>query len=95
MLARDAGGNERHALACLDASRGSELPLTHDPDAIHQPGALAPDGATLAFTHTERNGVDFDLALVGLDGRAGASSHSSEARAAPATGRIAGSSCGA
>ena len=68
VLARDAGGNERHALACLDATRGSEHPLTHDPDAIHQPGALAPDGATLAFTHTERNGVDFDLALIGLDG---------------------------
>jgi dipeptidyl aminopeptidase/acylaminoacyl peptidase len=42
--------------------------LTHDPGAIHQPGVLAPDGSTLAFTHTERNGIDFDLALVGLDG---------------------------
>jgi dipeptidyl aminopeptidase/acylaminoacyl peptidase len=68
VLARDAGGNERHALACLDASRGTELPLTHDPGAIHQPGAISPDGTTLAFTHTERNGTDFDLAVVGLDG---------------------------
>jgi dipeptidyl aminopeptidase/acylaminoacyl peptidase len=68
VLARDAGGNERHALACLDARSGRELPLTRDPDAIHSPGAFAPDGATFAFTHTGRNGVDFDLALVGLDG---------------------------
>ena len=68
VLARDVGGNERHALACLDATTGRELPLTHDPGAIHSLGAFAPDGSTFAFTHTERNGVDFDLALVGLDG---------------------------
>jgi dipeptidyl aminopeptidase/acylaminoacyl peptidase len=68
VIARDAGGNERHALACLDAVSGHELPLTHDPEAIHTLGAFAPDGFTFAFTHTERNGVDFDLALVGLDG---------------------------
>ena len=68
VIARDAGGNERHALACLDAVSGRELALTHDPEAIHSLGAFAPDGSTFAFTHTERNGVDFDLALVGLDG---------------------------
>ncbi len=68
VLARDVGGNERHALACLDAATGRELALTDDPDAIHSLGAFAPDGSRFAFTHTERNGVDFDLALVGLDG---------------------------
>ena len=68
VLARDVGGNERHALACLDATSGRECALTDDPDAIHSLGAFAPDGSTFAFTHTERNGVDFDLALVGLDG---------------------------
>jgi pimeloyl-ACP methyl ester carboxylesterase len=68
VLARDAGGNERHALACLDAASGHELALTGDPDAIHSLGSFAPDGSTFAFTHTGRNGVDFDLALVGLDG---------------------------
>jgi dipeptidyl aminopeptidase/acylaminoacyl peptidase len=68
VIARDVGGDERHALACLDARSGRELPLTHDPEAIHSPGAFSPDGATFAFTHTERNGVDFDLAVVGLDG---------------------------
>jgi dipeptidyl aminopeptidase/acylaminoacyl peptidase len=68
VLARDIGGNERHALACLDAVSGRELALTHDPEAIHSPGAFSPDGSTFAFTHTGRNGVDFDLALVGIDG---------------------------
>jgi dipeptidyl aminopeptidase/acylaminoacyl peptidase len=68
VLARDLGGNERHAIACLDARTGREHPLSDDPDAIHSPGAISPDGATLAFTHTGRNGTDFDVALVGLDG---------------------------
>ncbi len=69
VLARDVGGNERHALACLDVASGRETALTDDADAIHSLGAFAPDGSAFAFTHTERNGVDFDLALVGLDGR--------------------------
>jgi dipeptidyl aminopeptidase/acylaminoacyl peptidase len=68
VLARDVGGNERHALACLDAESGRETALTDDPDAIHSLGAFAPGGSAFAFTHTGRNGVDFDLALVGLDG---------------------------
>ena len=40
---------------------------------MHVPGAFSPDGGAVAFTHTGRNGTDFDLAVVGLDGRAGAS----------------------
>ncbi|HEY3613813.1 MAG TPA: hypothetical protein VGK92_08910, partial [Gaiellales bacterium] len=68
VLSRDAGGNERHAISCIDAASGRELALTHDPGAIHSIGALSPDGSTLAFTHTGRNGTDFDLALVGVDG---------------------------
>ncbi|MEO9175736.1 MAG: prolyl oligopeptidase family serine peptidase, partial [Gaiellales bacterium] len=68
VLTRDEGGNERHAISCLDVRTGQEQPLTTAPDAIHSLGALSPDGATLAFTHTGRNGTDFDLALVGLDG---------------------------
>ncbi|HEY1480279.1 MAG TPA: S9 family peptidase [Gaiellales bacterium] len=68
VLTRDAGGNERHQISCLDARTGREHPLTDARDAIHSLGALAPDGSTLAFTHTGRNGTDFDLALVGLDG---------------------------
>ena len=64
VIARDAGGNERHALFSIDASGGSELALSDDPDAIHVPGAFSPDGKQVAFTHTGRNGVDFDVAVV-------------------------------
>ena len=68
VVARDAGGNERHALFSIDADGGSELALTDDPAAIHVPGAFSPDGSRVAFTHTGRNGVDFDVAVVRLDG---------------------------
>jgi dipeptidyl aminopeptidase/acylaminoacyl peptidase len=68
LIARDAGGNERHGLFRLDAAWGDELALTDNPDAMHVPGAFSPDGAQVAFTHTGRNGTDFDLAVVGVDG---------------------------
>ena len=69
VIARDAGGNERHALFSLDATGGSELTLSDDAEAIHVPGAFSPDGTMLAFTHTGRNGVDFDVAVVAVGGR--------------------------
>ena len=68
VIARDAGGNERHALFAIDPAGGSELALSGDPDAIHVPGAFSPDGREVAFTHTGRNSVDFDVAVVGVDG---------------------------
>ena len=68
MIARDAGGNERHALFSVDATGASELALSDDPDAIHNPGAFSPDGRLVAFTHTGRNGVDFDVAVVAVCG---------------------------
>ena len=68
VIARDAGGNERHALFSIDATGGSELALTDDSGAIHVPGAFSPDGTEVAFTHTGRNGVDFDVAAVSVDG---------------------------
>ena len=64
MIARDAGGNERHALFSIDASGASELALSDDPDAIHVPGAFSPDGtgcwrsrtrAATASTSTSRS----------------------------------------
>jgi dipeptidyl aminopeptidase/acylaminoacyl peptidase len=67
-VARDSGGNERHALFALDPEGGPEQALTHDPEAIHVPGAFSPDGTLVAFTHTARNGVDFDVAVVAPSG---------------------------
>jgi dipeptidyl aminopeptidase/acylaminoacyl peptidase len=68
VIARDTGGNERHALFAIDPAGGPELALTDAPDAIHVPGAFSPDGSQVAFTHTQRNGVDFDLAVVSTTG---------------------------
>ena len=68
VIARDTGGNERHALFAIDPAGGPELALTDAPDAIHVPGAFAPDGSQIAFTHTRRNGVDFDVAVVSVAG---------------------------
>jgi dipeptidyl aminopeptidase/acylaminoacyl peptidase len=67
VIGRDVGGNERHQLIRVD-DQGQELALTDEPEAIHVPGAFSPDGRLFAFTHTGRNGTDFDLALVGVGG---------------------------
>jgi dipeptidyl aminopeptidase/acylaminoacyl peptidase len=69
VIARDAGGNERHALFAIEADGTSELPLSDNAEAIHVPGAFSPDGKLVAFTHTGRNGVDFDVAVVALSGQ--------------------------
>ena len=95
VIARDAGGNERHALFAIDASGSSELPLSDDADAIHVPGAFSPDGPLLAFTHTGRNGVDFDVAVVPARVASGASWRSPAAGRTSSTGRGTASSCSA
>jgi dipeptidyl aminopeptidase/acylaminoacyl peptidase len=59
VFTRDVGGNERGRLWAASPER----PLA-DADAIHSLGAFSPAGGTLAFTHTTRNDVDFDLAIV-------------------------------
>ena len=66
VVARDAGGNEKHALAAIDATTGAEHSLTANPAAMHVPGAFSPDGSQLAITHTGRNGADFDVAIIDL-----------------------------
>ncbi|MBV8560821.1 MAG: PD40 domain-containing protein, partial [Acidimicrobiia bacterium] len=68
VLATDAGGNERTQL-WLMADDGSDLrPFVHDPDHIHRLGGATRDGRLLAFASNARNGTDFDVYVVGLDG---------------------------
>ena len=66
VIARDAGGNEKHGLSAIDAPTGAERALTANPAAMHVPGAFSPDGTQLAITHTGRNGADFDVAIIEL-----------------------------
>jgi pimeloyl-ACP methyl ester carboxylesterase len=61
VFTRDVGGNERGRLY----SQAPPVTLAAA-DAIHTLGAFAPHGGELAFAHTERNGTDFDLAIVRL-----------------------------
>jgi dipeptidyl aminopeptidase/acylaminoacyl peptidase len=68
VVATDIGGDERFALVRVDGRTGEPAPLTDDPNAVHMPGAFSPDGRRYAFSHTERNGTDFDVACIGLDG---------------------------
>lgn len=62
VLARDTGGDEKDSLYLARPERA----LTRG-DAIHRLGACSPDGRLHAFTHTERNGTDFDLAVIDLE----------------------------
>lgn len=62
VAARDVGGDERYRLYRTRPWR----PLV-DIDAIHYPGAFSPDSRFLAYTHTARNGTDFDLAIVDIE----------------------------
>ncbi|MDX6375896.1 MAG: hypothetical protein QOE98_199 [Gaiellaceae bacterium] len=58
---RDVGGNERDRLYLAGPERALATA-----DAIHSLGAFSPDGSRLAYTHTERNGTDFDLVILDL-----------------------------
>jgi dipeptidyl aminopeptidase/acylaminoacyl peptidase len=55
----DVGGNERMGLFLL--GDGEERDLTQAPDAIHYFGEFSPDGRSVAYTATRRNGTDFDV----------------------------------
>ena len=64
MIARDAGGNERHALFSIDADGSSELRADGRSGRDPRPGRVLARRPRVAFTHTGRNGVDFDVAVV-------------------------------
>ena len=59
LFGMDAGGNERSQLFLL--RDGGVTDLTRAPDAIHYPGGFSPDGRSIAYTATRRNGTDFDV----------------------------------
>ncbi len=62
---QDEGGNEKMQIWMLDAD-GRQRQLTNDPNAIHHFGAWSRDGRQIAFSHNERNGRDFDIAVMDI-----------------------------
>ena len=67
LYSMDAGGNERAQLFLLEGSAGEERDLTRAPEAIHYFGGFAPDGRSVAYTATRRNGTDFDVYVQDLN----------------------------
>jgi dipeptidyl aminopeptidase/acylaminoacyl peptidase len=71
VLSRDDGGNERHQLWLLSDSPGAEpRPLVNDPEFIHRVGGVRRDASLLSYASNSRNGADFDVYVVPLDGSA-------------------------
>jgi acetyl esterase/lipase len=68
VFSRDDGGNERMQIHAVGVDGSGERPLSLDPSLIHRFGEFGPDGEWFAMCHNRRNGVDFDLAVVGMDG---------------------------
>ena len=68
LLSVDSGGDERHQLLLVHEDGTGLRPLTDDPEAIHRAGGVTRDGSLLAFASNARNGVDFDVYTLGLDG---------------------------
>ncbi|MER3399089.1 MAG: S9 family peptidase [Chloroflexota bacterium] len=66
VFAMDAGGNERWQLYLRH--QGRILPLTRNPEAIHEFGAWAPDGQLLAISANTRNPAYFDVYIGTLEG---------------------------
>ncbi len=63
---RDQGGDEHNQLYLMPATGGVPRALTNNPKAIHTFGDFAPDGKTIAYVSTERNGTDFDAFVMDL-----------------------------
>ncbi|GAA0654316.1 S9 family peptidase [Salarchaeum japonicum] len=56
----DEGGNEKTQLFRLSADGSEDVPLTDDPESIHQWGGWSHDGDRFAFTANRREEADFD-----------------------------------
>ena len=66
LFGMDSGGNERSQLFLIGPGGGEERDLTRAPEAIHYSGGFSPDGTSVAFTATRRNGTDFDVFVQAL-----------------------------
>ncbi|GMU51290.1 MAG: peptidase [Candidatus Xenobia bacterium] len=69
LFERDQGGDEHNQLYLLSATGGVPVALTANRKAIHTFGDFSPDGKSIAYVTTERNGTDFDAIVMDLASR--------------------------
>lgn len=72
LYTRDQGGNEYHQFFWMNLETGETTTLTDNPRAMQVFGAYAPDGTSIAYTSTLRNGRDYDLYVMPLQDAAAA-----------------------
>src|SRR5436190_6333889 len=68
VISMASGGNERTQLSLMPDSGTDVLPLVDDPDHIYRVGGVTRDGTALAYASNARNGTDFDISVLPLDG---------------------------
>ena len=61
VVGTDAGGNERQQLKAIDLDSGAERMLTSDPDLMHEPFLVTPDGSTVIFRVNDGASGEFSL----------------------------------
>ncbi|MEX2583609.1 MAG: S9 family peptidase [Gemmatimonadota bacterium] len=66
LYGNDRGGNEREGFYLINPSGTMERELLAPSDAFRSFGAFTRDGGRIAYSTTERNGVDFDIHLLDL-----------------------------
>lgn len=57
----DVGGNERQQIWRLPSGGGDPVRMTTNDNAMHEPGVIATDGATLVYRSNERDPALFDI----------------------------------
>jgi len=66
VVAVDQGGDENYQLWRVDLRDGALRELVVEPGVKHDLGAVSRDGASVAFTSTRRNRVDFDVHVLDM-----------------------------
>ncbi len=61
MVAVDRGGNENYQLWLVDVNGGDPRALVVEENIKHDLGDVSHDGKLIAFTSTQRNGIDIDV----------------------------------
>jgi dipeptidyl aminopeptidase/acylaminoacyl peptidase len=64
----DAGGNERQQIFSLASITDAPVRLTHNNDAIHDPGSMTKDGSYLLYRSNARDESTFDILGISTEG---------------------------